>query len=126
MILGFVAGISENGFQNTIIGGITGYSVFYLIYQFGRVLFKKIKIRGILYQANDPIGFGDVKLAAVTGLVLGWPSITTGLLAAVSIGGIVSLFIILNRLLTGKYKPYIQIPYGPNIIAGMIIAILLG
>ena len=124
VFFGLIAGTYSHGLLNTLLGGLAGFFFFYLIYKAGKLLFSKIKFFGAGYT-GDPIGFGDVKLAAVIGLVLGWPSIGTGLVAAIFIGGIFSLLFIFYQKLLGKYQPFIQLPYGPYLIAGMVFAILV-
>jgi hypothetical protein len=64
-------------------------------------------------------------LAGVIGLVLGWPLIGVGLLAAILIGGIVSVFYIICQLFRGKYQPFVSLPYGSFLIAGMGFALLV-
>ncbi len=62
------------------------------------------------------LGFGDVNLAGILGLLLGWPAIASGLLFAVLAGGLISLFIIVGMLITKKYKAFTAIPYAPFLI----------
>jgi prepilin signal peptidase PulO-like enzyme (type II secretory pathway) len=41
---------------------------------------------------GEALGFGDVILGGVLGLLLGWPAIVLGLVVAFLLGGIFSLF----------------------------------
>lgn len=65
------------------------------------------------------MGFGDVKLAAVLGAVLGWEKFLVGLFFAVSIG---ALFGIVQRLAGGGRL----IPFGPYLLAGALLALFFG
>jgi len=68
------------------------------------------------------MGFGDVKLAILLGLILGWPNILVGLFLAFFIGSIVSLFLL--GLRSKKLKS--QVPFGPFLITGTFIAMFWG
>jgi len=70
---------------------------------------------------DEPIamGFGDAKLAAVLGALLGWQLFLVGLLAAIVLGAVIGL---LGRLFGGER----QIPFGPYLVAGGLLALLYG
>jgi leader peptidase (prepilin peptidase)/N-methyltransferase len=71
------------------------------------------------------MGFGDVKLAAVLGLFLGfsgWGSLIVGSLLAFFLGGIFGLVLIVLRKSTRKSG----IPFGPWMVLGAWIGILFG
>lgn len=71
--------------------------------------------------ADEPIamGFGDAKLAAVLGALLGWQSFLVGLLAAIVLGAVVG---VVGRVFGGDR----QIPFGPFLVAGAVIALFFG
>ena len=65
------------------------------------------------------LGLGDVKLAAVLALILGfagWPAVIAGVLAPHLINGPVALFV----LVTGRRK---VLPFGPALLAGALVAL---
>ena len=67
------------------------------------------------------LGMGDVKLAAVLGLWLGWlswPSVLLGVLAAFVGGGLISLLL----LLLGRVRPDSHLPFGPWLLLGAAVA----
>ncbi|MCK8465613.1 MULTISPECIES: prepilin peptidase [Microbacterium] len=71
------------------------------------------------------MGGGDVKLAAVIGLVLGWhgwDSLVIGAAAAFVLGAFYALALILLRRATGATR----IAFGPWMIAGALLGIVLG
>jgi leader peptidase (prepilin peptidase)/N-methyltransferase len=71
------------------------------------------------------LGFGDVRLAAVIGLVLGWlgvPYLLVGLLAGNLAG--VALSVVL--MATGRMSRTTQLPYGVFLALGSLIAVLAG
>lgn len=105
-----------NGPISTLIGGAAGFGIMFGLYLLGFV-FSKImsRIRG---EEVDEValGFGDVNLAGVLGLMLGWPRIGVVLLFAILLGGAVSLFLVIGMALTKKYRPLTAIPYAPFLV----------
>lgn len=70
-------------------------------------------------RPND-LGGGDVKLAALIGVVFGFPHVLWALLIGVLAGGVVAI-----GLLTGRrWRPTAQMPYAPCLCLGAIIALL--
>ncbi len=70
------------------------------------------------------IGMGDVKLAAVIGLglgYLGWGTWVVGLFAGFLVGGVISLAALALRKATLRST----IPFGPSMLVGAFIAIFL-
>lgn len=68
------------------------------------------------------MGFGDVKLAAVLGLWLGYPMIIIALYLAFLTGALVSVILILLKKKTLKSR----IAFGPFLILGSLAALFLG
>jgi prepilin signal peptidase PulO-like enzyme (type II secretory pathway) len=75
-----------------------------------------------LLSSGRAMGFGDVKLAILMGLLLGFPNIVTALFLAFLFGAIIGL--ILMGLQKKKLKS--EIPFGPFLITGTFIALLWG
>ncbi len=72
-------------------------------------------------EEDEPVamGFGDVKLAAVLGAMLGWQSLLVGLLFAFvfgAVGGIITQAL-------GKGR---QVPFGPYLALGSVAALFVG
>ena len=77
----------------------------------------------LVYPAG--IGFGDVKLAPLVGLVLayvGWEQLAIGLLA----GPVVGLAMALATARPGLGFAKRRVPYGPAILAGLWVGLTLG
>jgi len=115
-ILGILVGIEIHSVVLTIIGGITGFLLMLLLFYFGK-LFSKIssKVRKQVIDA-DALGFGDVILGGIIGLLLGYPGIVIGLFLAILLGGLVSLLYLLLLMITKKYHPNSSLPYGPFLV----------
>jgi len=76
----------------------------------------------VLITRGQGMGMGDVKFAALMGLVLGWPQLAVALYLAFLTGAIVSVILIL----LGKKKFGQVISFGPFLTAGTFIALLWG
>ena len=75
---------------------------------------------GFLYLVTKKkgMGFGDVKLAFFMGLFLGWPKIIIAFYVAFIVGAAISLILIIFK----KAGRKTQIPFGPFLILGTLIA----
>ena len=79
-------------------------------------------LRGI---SRAGMGGGDVKLAAVIGLVLGWhswPALAIGAASAFVLGALYALVLILLRRADGATR----IAFGPWMIVGALLGLVLG
>lgn len=76
----------------------------------------------IALVSKGGMGGGDIKLAAVTGLFLGWPLAPFGLFLGACVGGVVAIFLLLFRI-KGRKDP---LPFGPFIAVGTFFAFLYG
>ena len=116
-VIGLAVGIYLHGLGSTLIGGAAGYGIMLLLYWLGAV-FTRLTRR---LQGDDEevaLGFGDVNLAGVLGLIGGWPNILLNLVLSVMIAGLASLAIVAVSLLLRRYKAFMAIPYGPFLVAG--------
>lgn len=79
----------------------------------------------VLFLVNPAgMGFGDVKLAPTLGLALGWygwSALVQGTLAAFLLGAVVGL----GLLVTGRAGRKTPIPFGPFMLVGAAVALLL-
>jgi len=125
IVVGLFIGTTLHGIQSTLMGGAVGFAIMYLLYFMG-VLFARRMARRQgenAIEEGDALGFGDVNLAGIVGLILGWPLISFGILAAILAGGIVSLLLILGMLLLKRYQAFAAIPYAPFLILGVVLLI---
>lgn len=122
IVLGLLVGTILHGIIPTLIGGAAGFGIMYLLYYLG-ILFVRwmSKRRGeTVIEEGDALGFGDVNLAGVLGLILGGQLIWIGILIAILAGGAVSLVLILGMLALKRYEAFAAIPYAPFLILGAI------
>lgn len=75
--------------------------------------------------AGRAMGFGDVKLAGVLGLYLGWlgwPELFVGVFAAHLLGGAVAVGLLLAKRVGRRSR----VPFGPFLVAGALLSVLSG
>ena len=66
------------------------------------------------------LGFGDVRMGTLGGLIVGYYALGPALLIMIFTGALAALIFIGNRLLRhGRYRAFSAIPYGPYIVIGM-------
>lgn len=129
-LLGLVIGWFLHGIKSTLIGGLTGFLVMFAFYLFGllfaRIRANRMRNKGLEADDEDALGFGDVILTSVLGLLLGWPLIGFGLFLGILLGGVVTLPMLLVMLAKKRYNEdawMVFIPYGPFFILSAALII---
>ena len=97
--------------QSAVVGAALGYMVLWSIYQ----LFK-------LITGKEGMGYGDFKLLAALGALLGWQALPIIILLSSLVGALVGVSLI---VLTRRDKN-IPIPFGPYLAAAGWLAMLWG
>ncbi len=103
----FAAQYSLSSFFSFVIAAIVASGFFLAIF---------------LVSGGKWMGFGDVKLAILLGLILGWPDILTGLFLGFFFGAIIGVALMILK----KKSIKSQIPFGPFLIAGTLAALFWG
>jgi leader peptidase (prepilin peptidase)/N-methyltransferase len=86
----------------------------------GAALFGAFFLMALVYPAG--MGFGDVKLAGVLGLVLGWFSwaaVVVGAFAGFFLGAVVGVVV----MAAGPHGRKTAVPFGPFMIAGALLGL---
>ena len=94
-----------------LIGSLAGGAVFLAIY-YGAILILK----------REGLGFGDVKLAAAAGFMLGWQKLIFAMLIASVVGSVVLILLNLIR----KEAKRTEYPFGPFMSLGILLALFFG
>jgi leader peptidase (prepilin peptidase)/N-methyltransferase len=71
---------------------------------------------------RNALGMGDVKLAALIGMMTGLPYVLQALTVGVVLGGLAAALALLTRVRTGKQ----YMPYAPYLVAGTLVTLLHG
>ena len=93
-----------------IVNGIIG----------GAIGFAFLLIPAIIYRGG--MGWGDIKMAGLIGLVTGFPLVFVAILMAVILGGLVAGFLLLLRIKKRKEA----IPFGPFLSLATMATLLWG
>jgi len=120
-VLCFGLGVYLHGLIMTLLGGLAGFAMMMGLYLLGWLLAKGLgKLRGQEIE-EDALGFGDIILCSVLGLLLGWPSILLGVVYTIFIAGAGSLFIIFWQLARKRYQAYMAVAFGPYLLLAAIL-----
>ncbi|HXV97522.1 MAG TPA: prepilin peptidase [Anaerolineae bacterium] len=96
----FLVTPDENNIRLALAGGVVGLVIFGALYGLANLIYGRERI---------PLGMGDVKLALLLGLMLGWHRIFFCLFWAVILGGVITLLLLLTRRVgRGTALPYGQ------------------
>lgn len=123
-ILGLGMGVWMHDWIPTLLGGVLGFLIMFVLYYVGILLINKIKKPSIEdpstgeQSLEEALGFGDVNLSGVVGLLLGWPGIVAGITLTIFLAGGFSLIYLIYMVINKKYHAFMAIPYGPFIICG--------
>lgn len=98
--------LPEPGFTRALLGGIAGFGLFFVI----------------ALVARGGMGWGDVKLAGLVGLVTGLPQVFVALLTAILLGGVTAITLLALRI---KHRKQV-IPFGPFLAIGAMATLLYG
>lgn len=85
----------------------------------GALAFGLLLLSSLLYPGG--VGGGDVKLAALIGLITGYPGVITAMLGFALLAGAVAAFL----LVTGRKGRRDYIPYAPFMVVGATLALLV-
>jgi prepilin signal peptidase PulO-like enzyme (type II secretory pathway) len=140
-ILGLIVGTSLQaeihdsllvGIGYSLLGGLFGFALMLLLYKLGELVARyrarKMVAAGQADDEEEALGGGDVYLAGVLGLMLGWPFIFQALLLGVLLGGLISIVFLLALVLRRRYSSEALmtfIPYGPYFILSAFYLLFL-
>ncbi len=120
-VIGLGAGYYLHGILPTLLGGVAGFGIMLVLYYLG-ILFARVVSRLRKQDYSDPgLGYGDVILAGVLGLMLGWPGITAGLVLGILLAGLVSAIYLVILVIAHRYTIFSSIPYAPFLVLGSAI-----
>lgn len=94
-----------------LLGMVLGFCVLLFVGWFGRLIFKK-----------EAMGGGDIKMAAVVGIFLGWKLLLVSLFLSVVLGAVVGAAIMAIR----RKEDGSEIPFGSFIAIGSVVTLFWG
>ena len=117
MVIGLVKSFDPNlntnlfpNFIDSLTGGLIGYLIIWLII----FIYKKLRNK-------EGMGLGDAKLLSAIGFWFGWVSIPF----IIFFSSAIALLSVIPDLIKNKKKLSSQIPFGPYIIIGNIVFLIL-
>jgi hypothetical protein len=121
------AGILMRGWQTALIGGVAGFGIIFVIYLIGK-LYSRIRFKNAGGVDDEAFASGDVTLALLLGLLVGWPLIWFNLLIGILLSGLVGVLVLLGTWIarrSGKQALMTFIPLGPGFILASILILYL-
>lgn len=118
--------LPDRGWQKTLLGGLAGYGMVAVLFLLGQVYAWVVaRWRG---QPLEEVAFGggDVNLAGLIGLAVGWSGVVIALFLGVLAAGVFSLGVLVVQLARGRYDPHMPFPYGPFLVLGGLAVYLYG
>ncbi|MBN1564590.1 MAG: prepilin peptidase, partial [Anaerolineae bacterium] len=120
----FVAVVWPEGDKTTrefLLGGALGFGMFFIMF-LGGIVYMALKRReGVAF------GFGDVMLATLSGLMLGWRAFIVASVIIVLVGAAGSILYMLAFMIIGrKFSRFTPLPYGPYIVIGTLAVLMFG
>jgi prepilin signal peptidase PulO-like enzyme (type II secretory pathway) len=116
-----VASAFRGSLVSSAAGLVVGTAVFLVLFLFG-VLFA----RAVGSGSAVALGLGDVSLAALVGLAVGWPAVLSTLLLAILLAGLAGAAILLWHLAGRRPLVGLTMAYGPYLAVAALGIILFG
>ena len=117
MVIGFIKSFDPNlnidlfpNFINSLIGGLFGYMIIWLII----FIYKKLRDK-------EGMGLGDAKLLSAIGFWFGWISIPF----VIFLSSVLALLVVTPSLINKSKEMSSQIPFGPYLVLGSVLYLLL-
>jgi leader peptidase (prepilin peptidase)/N-methyltransferase len=131
-IIGFLTGWQLYGFTNMLTGGIIGFGLMFAFYYLGILVSKyrtkKMEASGLGADDEEALGAGDVILAGILGMTLGYNLVIPGLFLGIILAGLFGFIVILYRMAIRQYQQDVLMlfmPYGPFLVLGAFIQIFI-
>jgi len=125
LVLGSI-GLWRHGLIGTVFGGVAGFALMLALYFLGDWLGRLMaKMRREKWE-ETALGFGDVNLAGVIGLLAGWPGVIAALFVGILAAGLFSGAYLLWMLVSRRYAAFSSIPYAPFLCFGVVFTFSLG
>lgn len=111
--------------QDSIDGGVTFGAAFFGLYLLGFVFGLLVQLISNRRIGRTILGFGDVKIAALVGCMVGWKALLPAFFITVFSGAIGAIAFILIRQFgkRGRYRRFSAIPYGPFLALGGAVSL---
>lgn len=96
--------ILPDALLNVVIGGVFAFGIFFIVAQ----------------MKPDDLGGGDVKLAALIGVIFGFPNMLWALIVGGTVGALAAIYLVVRG--SSTLRSYI--PYAPFLCTGAMVALM--
>jgi prepilin signal peptidase PulO-like enzyme (type II secretory pathway) len=107
--------------DDSIKGGMYGLGILFALYILGIIFAQIVGVLTGKRIGRTVLGFGDVYIGGLGGLIIGFNALGFALFIMVMTGAAGALILMLRKWHAGRYRKYAAIPYGPYILLGMAI-----
>jgi prepilin signal peptidase PulO-like enzyme (type II secretory pathway) len=105
--------------EESLRGGLYGCLILFGLYLLGIGFGQLVRMITGRRVGRTILGTGDIRMATLSGLILGWYALGPALLIMVVTGGLAAVIFIANKVIrTRRYRIFSAIPYGPYIVIG--------
>jgi leader peptidase (prepilin peptidase)/N-methyltransferase len=126
-VLLLLGGLSpDRGWQKTLVGGLVGYGLVFVMFLFGQAYMWIVARRRGQPLEEIAFGGGDVNLAGLVGLAVGWSGVLLAVVIGIFTAGMFSLGVLAVQLLRRRYNPHTPFAYGPFLVLGGMAVYLYG
>jgi len=116
LIVAAVSPPQDRAFKEFLFGGVVGFFLFFAMFLGGGAFSVMARHDEVAF------GFGDVMLATLSGIMLGWRSFIFAALISVFVGAAGAVVYIAGRaMMRRRYRWVTPLPYGPYIVIGTLI-----
>lgn len=127
IVLLLLGGLSpDRGWQKTVIGGLVGYGMVFALFLFGQAYMWVVARRRGQPLEEIAFGGGDVNLAGLVGLAVGWSGVLVAIFIGIFTAGLFSLGVLAVQLVRRRYDPHTPFAYGPFLVLGAMAVYLYG
>ena len=111
-IVAAIGGVASGwmSWQSILLGVLAGAGSIALVSLIWKLLFKK-----------DGMGAGDIWIAGAMGAILGYPQIWVGMMAAVLLGALIGIYLMIRSV---EKNLQTAMPFGPFLFIGTIYALI--
>lgn len=119
LLVAMIAPETDRTTMDYVYGGLLGGGMFFGMFLGGIAFSALAEIDDVAF------GFGDVMLAILGGLMIGWRAFIFASLITVFVGALGAVIFLTGRaLMRRRHRWFVPLPYGPYIVIGILVMLL--
>lgn len=124
LIIALVAPESDRDFVDYLAGGGLGLGIFLVMFWGGGIFSSVVAAARGEELSEVAFGLGDVYVATMCGLMIGWQAFVFAAIITVFLGALGGVLFLIVQSFRGGYDAFTPLPYGQYIIIGTVIMML--